>query len=159
MAGYIGKNIQVASTSSTAEGRALMGAQSVAEQRTLLSVDSITSVDAKDAALQTTLEAYSDGNSIGVGQTWQDVTASRSVGVTYTNTTGKPIEVLFEGYASGASETTNNFLINGVGIHIIYGDLGHADRTMISVVIPNGSTYSIENTGGIVTIQSWSELR
>jgi len=28
---------------------------------------------------------------IGVGQTWQDMTASRSSGATYTNSTGKPI--------------------------------------------------------------------
>ncbi len=30
---------------------------------------------------------------IGIGQTWQDLTASRTIGVTYTNTTGKPIFV------------------------------------------------------------------
>ena len=34
-----------------------------------------------------------DLKEIGVGQTWQDVTASRTRNVTYTNTTGKPIQV------------------------------------------------------------------
>lgn len=48
-------------------------------------------IAALDVALQASLEGYSDNNSIGVNQTWQDVTASRTIGVTYTNTTGKPI--------------------------------------------------------------------
>ena len=34
-----------------------------------------------------------DLKEIGVGQTWQDVTASRVAGITYTNSTGKPISV------------------------------------------------------------------
>ena len=52
------------------------------------------------ASLTGTLPAI-DGSSLtgipnlGVGQTWTNVLASRSAGVTYTNSTGKPIVVMF----------------------------------------------------------------
>jgi hypothetical protein len=41
-------------------------------------------------------------SSVGYGQTWQDVTGSRTAGTTYYNTTGKPIQVMH-------NFTTNNY--------------------------------------------------
>lgn len=150
MAGYIGKNVQVASTSSTVEGRALMEAQSVAEQRTLLDVDSKAEADAKNAALQTAMQTYSDNNSIGVGQTWQDVTASRTAGVTYTNTTGKPIIV--STYLSGSGSSSHAIIVDGVACSSLVG------TGSVSAIVPNGANYSLINPSGR-TIIYWSELR
>lgn len=42
--------------------------------------------------------ATANSYDIGVGQTWQNVTASRAFGVTYTNTTGKPIVLMISFY-------------------------------------------------------------
>ena len=92
---------------------------------------------------------------LGVGQTWQDVTASRSAGVTYTNTTGKPIEV-----SMACHSITNEDLylfIDGLLVQKlnIYNTSG-----FVSAVVPNNSTYRLSkgSTGGLLGL-TWFELR
>ena len=79
----------------------------------------------------------------GVGQTWQNLTSSRASGVTYTNSTGKPILVVVNTYA-GTS------IVDGVTLRYIGADV-EGDW---SFIVPSGSTYSV--TGDI---RSWAELR
>ena len=95
---------------------------------------------------------------IGVNQTWTDVTSSRVLGTTYTNSTGKPILVYVT--ALGVASSTANYgsvLVNGV----VYGRLGGTyggTSGSISFVVPNGGTYSVANTVTI-SLNQWSELR
>lgn len=84
---------------------------------------------------------------IGLGQTWQDVTASRVIGVTYTNTTGKPIMVSYTSYLNG--------LIFVNGIEIAKSDTGVV-FTSYSFIVPNDATYKITDE---VMGTHWSELR
>ena len=79
---------------------------------------------------------------IGVGQSWQDMTGVRSNGVTYTNDTGKPIQIYAYQAPSGTAMT-----ISGVTFPV------HGS-SMICVVIPNGATYSIAGQ-----TSKWLELR
>lgn len=87
---------------------------------------------------------------LGVGQTWQDVTGSRAVGTTYTNSTSKPIQVLITVEA-------------GSGIGIITVDTVPIAKTettsgtysIVSFIVPSGSSYSFT----IETVVQWSELR
>lgn len=82
-------------------------------------------------------------SSLGYGQTFQDVSASRAVGTTYYNTTGKPI---FVNYVSTAFATVT-LMIGGVSV---------ASMTApISFVVPAGQSYSITST----TLQKWTEIR
>jgi len=83
---------------------------------------------------------------IGVGQTWQNVTASRSAGVTYTNTTGKPIfvKVVVKNTVNATSYVDNIGICN------------HNTQTDFTVIVPNGSTYILAAN---VTFYNWSELR
>ena len=91
-----------------------------------------------------------------IGQTWTDVTGSRSQGVTYYNTTGKTIQV------------QGNFGCNGGGQGYIY-----INGTLIShwaaqfngcggysvnmpVLVPPGASYQLANMGG--GNQGWYEL-
>ncbi len=83
---------------------------------------------------------------IGVGQTWQDVTASRSMNVTYTNSTGKPIIV-------SVSLTS---ISNNVWISVNSGAFTSRSVLGTSCVVPSGATYLV-NTDG--TKQNWWELR
>ena len=95
---------------------------------------------------------------IGVNQTWQDVTASRVVGTTYTNTTGKPIFVSISTSTSVASSNGIVLYIDGVirlGDSNIGSNSGYASG--VNGIIPNGSTYAIILAGE--TINAWSELR
>ncbi|WP_233610723.1 phage tail protein [Citrobacter freundii] len=85
--------------------------------------------------------------SLGVDQTWQDMTSSRSIGVVYTNTTGKPIQLLLDFVRPSASWSVN-VRINGVAIN---GAGGYCP------VIPNNATYQVITTG--ISSLSWRELR
>ena len=85
--------------------------------------------------------------SLGVDQTWQDMTSSRSIGVVYTNTTGKPIQLLLDFVRPSASWSVN-VRINGVTIN---GAGGYCP------VIPNNSTYQVITTG--ISSVNWRELR
>lgn len=92
----------------------------------------------------------------GLGQTWQDVLASRSFGTTYTNTTGKPIGVHF-----GCNSTTScviNVIVNGIQL------IGVGIPTGLSVssgvhIVPAGATYSVPTPAGTLSNQQWRELR
>ena len=82
---------------------------------------------------------------VGYGQTWQDVTATRAAGTTYTNSTGKPIMVLIR-----ANSSTGYLLTNGVQF-----PYSGTASTQTSVIIPNGGTYSYPTS----TFNLWAELR
>lgn len=90
---------------------------------------------------------------LGVGQTWQDVKASRVSGTTYTNSTGKPIMVMV-GAIRANSGYSMTVVVNGVTIvtadnsGVFYGSYD------LSFIVPSGNTYVV--TG---SIRCWAELR
>jgi hypothetical protein len=87
----------------------------------------------------------SAANAIGVSQTWTDVTASRTSGTSYTNSTGKPIMVLVSG-----GTATVSYVINGIS-----GMTSTATSYMqISFIVPDSNTYSVTNN-----FVKWLELR
>jgi len=88
--------------------------------------------------------------SIGVGQTWQNVTASRAVNTTYTNSTGKPIFWHVDINSSNVTPT-----IDGVAFQVVASVNGNTSTSAINLIVPVGSTYS--TTGGGITY--WIELR
>lgn len=90
---------------------------------------------------------------LGVGQLWQDVTASRSLGTTYINNTGRPITVIV---SMSDAKGSNFVLINGVNI----GDIDTSATTgdKMTFIVPSSNSYKVEvGFGG--TISKWSELR
>ena len=89
----------------------------------------------------------------GTGQTWTDVTSSRALGTTYTNSTGKPILVsIFCSFSNGSSAA----LVVG-GVTTGYASFFAGGSNNIQAVVPNGSTYSISGT--YASIGYWAELR
>ena len=88
---------------------------------------------------------------IGVNQTWTDFTASgRVAGTTYTNSTGKPIQLLI----TIAVSTQSFYLsINGTVVARV-GNNAYIDYAPFSAIIPNGATYKVD--GGV---SLWWELR
>ena len=110
-------------------------------------------IDAKDALQTTALETYSDNNSIGVNQTWQDVSASRSAGVTYTNTTGKPI-VVSCGYPYSVGAYNRYLLVDGHKVAETANGYTAGNAFRLGAVVPNGSTYLANDVMAL-----WHELR
>lgn len=99
-------------------------------------------------------QALTSMQSLGFGQTWQNVTASRASGTTYYNTTGKPIFLRVYGVNTGANYSfalfVNSLQVDNTGGTTIGGTVS------VSAVVPPGATYSCT----VVTITpTWYELR
>lgn len=92
--------------------------------------------------------------SLGDGQTWQNLTGSRALGTTYTNTTGRSILISVYGVKSSSALTTITVDSNVV---LSTGVESSASSDTIQMLIPNGSTYSVTFGGGSLT--TWFELR
>jgi hypothetical protein len=89
--------------------------------------------------------------SLGVGQTWQNLTASRSAGVTYTNTTGNPIQV-----SARANVGQITLTIDSIPVELqTDGNLNNS--TKVTGTVPDGDTYSVTLSGG--SLSYWAELR
>jgi hypothetical protein len=94
---------------------------------------------------------------LGVGQSWTDVTGSRSVNTVYTNSTGKPIMVSV-GLDIVAGEATVNWFYVGAVIVAHLQNVSAEAITTTSFIVPNGSTYKHQYQSVAPTIHNWSEL-
>jgi hypothetical protein len=90
---------------------------------------------------------------LGIGQTWQNVSGSRANGVTYTNTTGRSIEVALSAWSS---TQTGTVYVGGAATFQGLGRSTYFDTLPISFVVPAGATYS---TAGLDYLGTWFELR
>lgn len=92
---------------------------------------------------------------IGSGQTLQDVTASRPTGTTFTNTTGRSIEVLLHVNANG---NTDVLTITLGGVVIFSNDVGVTGMgQLFTFTVGAGVSYRVDITAA--TINKWSEIR
>jgi hypothetical protein len=98
------------------------------------------------------------GASSGDGQSWTDVTSSRSANTVYTNSTGRPIlvSVGLEIVAGGA--TVNWFYVGSVIVAMIQNTSAEL-ATTTSFIVPNGATYKHQYQSVSPTIRNWTELR
>ena len=94
---------------------------------------------------------------VGVNQAWTDVNASRAIGTTYTNSTGKPIIVSLV-YTNSGGTSVQGLSINGVSVYA--GAVNTAGSSGgFSLVVPNGATYVTITNIGAMTKVVWMELR
>lgn len=94
---------------------------------------------------------------IGVGQTWQDFTGSRALGVTYTNSTGRTIFFMVT-VGQNSSGVGTNGAIGGLSINT-HQDNGSASTGCFFGVVPNGGTYGPISVETGKTMNTWLELR
>lgn len=93
---------------------------------------------------------------IGDGQTWQTVT--RASGTTYTNTTGRPIQ-LTRTYTvlTAGTQSSSSVVINGgtsIQFIAIYSQINNPQATG-TIIIPVGASYVItdSNANSVVTFE------
>jgi hypothetical protein len=99
-------------------------------------------------------------NVIGVSQTWTDVTASRSTGTTYTNSTGKPIQVSIQSTITGLVASAAWFEVGGVVISRVGGSGSTANMpAYVYAIVPDGATYRLNTVSGVGVPAIWAELR
>jgi len=96
----------------------------------------------------------------GEGYKWVNETANRAKGVTYVNTTGKPIMVT----VSGSADTWSYmyFYVDGMVIQAVQSR--DADTTssqpVLTAIVPAGSTYKVvHNSSASGQIAKWYELK
>jgi hypothetical protein len=91
---------------------------------------------------------------IGVGQSWQNVSGSRALNVSYQNTTGRPINVSIS-IVDPILDQEDLFQVSTDNTNWI--TLSSLERSVISIIIPAGSYYRVLSDG--ITIAYWNELR
>lgn len=100
-----------------------------------------------------------DGGLFGSpSQAWTDVTSSRTSGVTYTNSTGKPIAVSVF-IADNPNQASNlNITVNSSAVYPsnLNGPIGY--RHQYIFIVQTGYTYSI-SWNGAASFGGWWELR
>lgn len=100
-------------------------------------------------------------NNVGHGQTWQDVSGSRTNGTAYQNTTGKPIQLSIMYYNSllGLYVSTDN---SSYTLISYMGSANSGGQTSANLIIPNGHYYKVDASplGSTVGTKAiWAELR
>lgn len=98
-------------------------------------------------------QAFAAMQSIGFGQTWQNVAGSRALGTTYTNTTGRPIEVA----VSCGVSTSASFTVEVAGLTLLRATAAQAEEKGFSFIVPPGAAYRASVSAG--NLNFWSELR
>ena len=97
---------------------------------------------------------------LGIGQTWQDVTASRALATNYLNNSSKPRLVSVQVGSNGASVFAFSITVNGVVVcaYNAVSDITPVDRysTLTTFVPPLGS-FRVDTTNGVKL--AWSELK
>jgi hypothetical protein len=101
----------------------------------------------------------SSGVKLGLGitgETWHDVSGSRSNGTTYTNSYAYPIMVAVSLRGSSAGPTTTSLYVDGIEMgRVSWSGWTGTGSFPCSAIVPPGSTY---NTTGGWSIYNWAEL-
>ena len=110
----------------------------------------VTSVNGSTGAVTVT--------SVGVGQTWQNVIGSRALGVTYTNSTGRAIQVaatVTGGDTVGAAQAiVDSVTILSCSTSSCCG-VPQISGFPLTFIVPAGNTYRLNGAG----LTTWAELR
>lgn len=107
-------------------------------------------------------QALAAMSSIGYGQTWQDLTASRAKDVIYYNNTGKPIQVsILSLNSSGGVLSRLDISRAGVTVSLYGNAVGAGNAQTVTAIIPAGNGYLLTTSSGTLTVvaNGWLELR
>ena len=97
-------------------------------------------------------------SSLGVGQTWQNVTGSRQLGVSYTNNTGKPIFASIDVLGSSSGYDGIRIVVGGTVVSELL-NIAENQYSQIAFIIPAEQSYSAQQTQATINLRRWSELR
>ena len=96
-------------------------------------------------------------NALGQNQTLQNLTASRALGTTYTNSTGVAIYIWVQGTSNTYANYGTQIYLNGVmvsGTTMYTANTGYGSTTQ--TLVPAGFTYRIT---GNINLTTWYECR
>ena len=120
--------------------------------------NTLTSTSTTQAVTAAQAKVLND-QAFGVGQNWQDVTVSRSLGTTYTNTTPKPIQISI--LTKGSASTTDglNIYVDDALV-VSLANFYENSNSQTTCIVPAGSTYRASATSAAaLNVTMWTELR
>ncbi|MCK8585543.1 phage tail protein [Yersinia ruckeri] len=91
---------------------------------------------------------------LGKRQLLQDLTASRSLGVTYTNSTGYPMAVCVR--VAGTTSASLYIYVNGIEFGAGHSTAMNSSSATAFSIVPHGATYSVVSA---MALSKWTELR
>jgi hypothetical protein len=97
------------------------------------------------------VKAAALASGLGSSQTWQDVKASRTGGVSYQNTTSSPIQVSVTSFGGQYFEASSN---NTTWVRV--GQFSASEVTSMTPIIPTNHYYRLTTNTGVLF---WAELR
>ena len=109
------------------------------------------------AKIANAISTYFTANSLGYGQTWQNVTGSRAGSTSYENTTARPIQVVIQS-ARGTSVQLSTNSSTWVNVVTVMG-APNSYRNVVSFVVPVGHYYRITGDSTYPVFENWAELR
>lgn len=162
---YLAKTQNLADLPNPATARTNLSVYSQAQTYTKTEVDAKTTVASQaqaEAGVSNTVimtplrtEQWGATKLLGMTQTYQDVTSTRSSGVNYTNSTSKPIYVVVTIGSTNAADVTT--VIVG-GVTLFANDAGLIGEFLpITFIVPPGLSYSVTTVNS--SISRWVELR
>jgi opacity protein-like surface antigen len=113
---------------------------------TIASNVTATTQSAGDNSTKIATTAFVESSAFGIGQTWTNVTSSRTSGTTYTNTNNKAIAVTVQFNQNSGG----NFVVQGVTIATFSGT---NLTNNYSFIVPAGASYSVT-----ASISNWCEM-
>jgi hypothetical protein len=130
---------------------------------TATAATSATSATTAAACTGNAATATTDNQHFGIGQSWQNLSASRNSGTTYTNGTSRPIMVKVSFYRG---DNTNSYVtvtsvVNGVTIDFVKLFFAIEDNSVnTTFIVPPGQTYSVTCDIAVMSNNKiWAELR
>lgn len=91
-------------------------------------------------------------------QNWQVLTGSRSLGVNYTNSSGRPIHVHV--MTNLAGNAVVNAIVGGQTFLCQSYSITNSCQFAQYIVVPDGAVYQVYKASGTtVTLSNWQELR
>lgn len=125
----------------------------------VLSTDATGEVSAKINGTLQPIQTAIAAATLGINQSWQNMTASRAFGSTYPNATGKPIQLIVQYTSSSGTASLTVSIDGGTAFPIAVSAPTAGASNVGSVVVPTGKSYQLNVSAGSPTLNSWMELR
>lgn len=125
----------------------------------LTAANATNAVNATNATTATNATKFQNKTQLGLGitgETWHDVTGSRSQGSTYYNTNAYPIQVQGNFGCNGGGQ--GSITIDGVNVSFWQAQFNGCGGYSVNMpcIVPAGSSYSLNSMGG--GARGWYEL-
>lgn len=111
-----------------------------------------------DSSTKIASTAHVKAATVGSPSAYVNVTASRAIGATYNNTTGRPIFITVSISTQALAGAGVRLFVAGAEVSQFYGQTSTSIFGNMCAIVPAGATYQVTNAVGTNTLSAWLEL-